>query len=174
MGWVGKDHPRKRLHWFEEAVAGLGGDDVAAVLLGAGLGDAALRLRRSGVRCSHFPREGHAIADYPAVYRLLDCLVVTSETESGPLVLFEALASGVPVVSTPVGWAPYLAAAAPGHVRLADSPSAITAELGRARAERAALFEQRHAIAGLVAEWTLEGWVSRSIQLAASLAIEAG
>jgi glycosyltransferase involved in cell wall biosynthesis len=38
----------------------------------------------------------------------LDVLVVASTTETGPLVLLEALACGVPVVSTPVGRAPEL------------------------------------------------------------------
>ena len=38
----------------------------------------------------------------------LDLLVIASERETGPLVLLEALASGVPVISTPVGRAPEL------------------------------------------------------------------
>jgi glycosyltransferase involved in cell wall biosynthesis len=47
-------------------------------------------------------------ADLPAVLNALDLLVVASERETGPLVLLEALASGVPVISTPVGNAPDL------------------------------------------------------------------
>lgn len=39
----------------------------------------------------------------PAFYHSLDCLLVTSETESHPLVVYEAMASGVPVITTPVG-----------------------------------------------------------------------
>ena len=42
-------------------------------------------------------------ADLPAVLNALDVLVVASERETGPLVLLEALACGVPVISTPVG-----------------------------------------------------------------------
>ena len=41
--------------------------------------------------------------DLPAVLNALDLLVVASTSETGPLVLLEALACGVPVVSTPVG-----------------------------------------------------------------------
>jgi glycosyltransferase involved in cell wall biosynthesis len=47
-------------------------------------------------------------SDIPAVLNALDALVVASATETGPLVLLEALACGVPVVSTPVGRAPEL------------------------------------------------------------------
>jgi glycosyltransferase involved in cell wall biosynthesis len=41
--------------------------------------------------------------DIPAVLNALDLLVIASTTETGPLVLLEALSCGVPVVSTPVG-----------------------------------------------------------------------
>lgn len=46
--------------------------------------------------------------DLSAVLNALDLLVVASERETGPLVLLEALACGVPVISTPVGRAPEL------------------------------------------------------------------
>lgn len=46
--------------------------------------------------------------DLPAVLNACDLLVVASERETGPLVLLEALATGVPVISTPVGYAPDL------------------------------------------------------------------
>lgn len=39
----------------------------------------------------------------PEFYHSIDCLLVTSETESHPLVVYEAMASGIPVVSTAVG-----------------------------------------------------------------------
>jgi glycosyltransferase involved in cell wall biosynthesis len=46
--------------------------------------------------------------DLPAVLNAFDLLVVASTRETGPLVLLEALATGTPVVSTPVGYAPEL------------------------------------------------------------------
>ena len=46
--------------------------------------------------------------DLPAVLNAFDLLVVASMRETGPLVLLEALATGIPVVSTPVGYAPEL------------------------------------------------------------------
>ena len=46
----------------------------------------------------------------PDMLNALDLLVVASTTETVPLVLLEALACGVPAVSTPVGRAPELLA----------------------------------------------------------------
>jgi len=51
---------------------------------------------------------------YPKFYRALDALLITSHVEGGPYAPMEALASGVPVVSTPVGWMPQLAKDSPG------------------------------------------------------------
>lgn len=46
--------------------------------------------------------------DIAGLLNALDVLVIASTTETGPLVLMQALACGVPVISTPVGWAPQL------------------------------------------------------------------
>jgi glycosyltransferase involved in cell wall biosynthesis len=46
--------------------------------------------------------------DMPAVYRELDIVVSTSNTESRPLAVMEAMASGLPVVATRVGGVPDL------------------------------------------------------------------
>jgi len=43
--------------------------------------------------------------DYPDLYETLDGVVVTSKTEAGPACILEALAKGLPVVSTPGGMA---------------------------------------------------------------------
>ncbi len=179
VGWIGRNHPRKRLSWFVEAMCGLrpAPGEVEATLIGLelepprglSLQDGADRLRRRGIPCRICAREVHPISDYPRLYRELDCVVITSTTEAGPLPLFEALATGLPVVSTPVGWAPNLAERAPRHVRLARNPAEITAlleELGGAREE---IFEQRLEIAGLVEEWRLDDWMLEVVDLAGSL-----
>lgn len=65
--------------------------------------------------------------DLPAVLNALDLLVIASTTETGPLVLLEALACGVPVVSTPVGRAPELLS--PEALFPIDNPAALTERL---------------------------------------------
>ena len=171
VGWVGRDHPRKRLSWFLEAI-GDGrafGGRVRVVLLGAELEAARDAFVHRGVDCRHYPRAAHGITDYPAIYHQLDCLVITSSTEAGPLCLFEALASGLPVVSTPVGWSPLLSKAQVRYVRLAPDPAAIRSELLDIRQEREGLFGERATIAGLVERWNLEDWVLAVLHMAAGL-----
>jgi len=176
IGWVGRNHPRKRLPWFVESVLALAPprEELRAVLLGEGLEGAAGSLRAAGVECSLHPRDTHPVAEYPRVYQGLDALVITGETEAGPLPLFEALASGVPVVSTPVGWAPLLAPEDSPWVRIAGSPAEIAAHLDELRPYRDEMFERRRDAAALVSNWTLEGWVSEVLQAADALAAQPG
>jgi glycosyltransferase involved in cell wall biosynthesis len=171
-GWVGKNHPRKRLSWFVEAMLAVRRESapLRAVLIGEDLGDAAARLRAGGVECLHYAREVHPITDYPRLYHEFDALVITGTTEAGPLPLFEALASGLPVVSTPVGWAPHFARASPAWVYLAQDPAGITAQLETLRRSREELFEQRSEISRTASAWRLEEWVRQVLELARSLA----
>lgn len=139
-------------------------------LIGSGLGDAAAGLRAGGVDCRLYEKDAHAFSIYPRLYQGLDCLVITSSTEAGPLTLFEALATGLPVVSTPVGWAPYFADRAAQYVRLAGNPDEIAAALEQLRSEKQEMFDKRFEIAQLVKEWSLDSWLLAVLNLAGSLA----
>jgi glycosyltransferase involved in cell wall biosynthesis len=172
VGWVGRNHARKRLGWFVEAILELGlrPAPLRVALIGSGLGDAAASLRANGGDCSFYDKDAHEISTYPQLYQSLDCIVITSSTEAGPLPLFEALATGLPVVSTPVGWSPYFSDEAPRYVHLASNPHEIAVCLEQLRSEKQEIFDKRFEIAGLVKEWSLENWLSAVIELAVSLA----
>jgi glycosyltransferase involved in cell wall biosynthesis len=66
------------------------------------------KARQLGGRRVRFLHGGH-VGD---AYAAMDCLLVTSPAEGGPLVVLEAWLAGVPVVSTPVGAIPEIEAAA--------------------------------------------------------------
>lgn len=172
VGWIGREHPRKRLGWFVQAILelGLGPEQLQVALIGSGLGDAAAGLRADGVDCRLYDRDSHPISTYPQLYQNLDCVVITSTTEAGPLPLFEALATGLPVVSTPVGWAPFFSGQAPRYVHLAGDAQEIAAQLKQLRVQRQETFASRFEIAGLVKQWSLDGWLLAVLALAASLA----
>jgi glycosyltransferase involved in cell wall biosynthesis len=171
IGWVGRNHPRKRLNWLLEAVKELSvpASQFEVVFIGEGLSDAATVLSANRIRCTYFDRSSYGIATYPKLYKRLDCLVITSSTEAGPLPLFEALATGLVVVSTPVGWAPYFAFGFPRYVRLANSIDEIKLHLTALKAEKDLIYDERFEIARLVEEWSLDGWIRAVLELAGSL-----
>ena len=105
VGIVGDLIPLKGQQTFLEAVQ-LGPADVYYLIVGRARPgddesrDYGLRLRALSHPWTIFT--GYR-PDIQAVLNSLDLLVIASERETGPLVLVEALACGVPVISTPVG-----------------------------------------------------------------------
>lgn len=173
IGWVGRNHIRKRLGWFLEAVTSmeLATADFEVVLIGEGLGGAASILEGRGIRCRYYDRKDYSIDVYPSLYKELDCLVITSSTDAGPLPLFEALATGLVVVSTPVGWAPHFDQRFPRYVRLANDIDEIKSHLSNIAKERDSIFSERTAISATVSQWSLDDWIREVVGVAGSLVV---
>ncbi len=97
--------------------------------------------------------------DLPLVYAALDALVLASTSEGFGLVLVEALAAGVPLVTTPVGVAGEALDAGREYVRVdRPAPDAIAAALAEALdPERAA--ELRQAGLAAAARFSLDAQV---------------
>ncbi len=72
---------------------------------GPGWNEFVSKLRESGASIVYEP---YVVDDEDLAksYRVLDLLLVTSKIEGGPVPVLEAMASGIPVVSTPVGVVP--------------------------------------------------------------------
>jgi predicted SAM-dependent methyltransferase len=92
---------RKGENYFIEALR-LAKKEISpfVVLLGKGHEDIAHRLREMEIPffAGFVPGE-----ELPMYYSALDAYVITSLKEGGPLTAFEAMACGVPVITTPVG-----------------------------------------------------------------------
>ncbi|WP_454062492.1 glycosyltransferase family 4 protein [Candidatus Nitrospira salsa] len=75
---------------------------LATLIIGPGWEDLEGRLQAEGIMAVHIPYQldHYEIA---RMYRALDVYWVTSRIEGGPVPLLEAMASGIPCVSTPVG-----------------------------------------------------------------------
>jgi glycosyltransferase involved in cell wall biosynthesis len=90
-----------------DAVERLRGDlPVVVMLTGPARGYVKQGLERLGVPYIHRYVQSHA--DLVECYHALDLYFVSSREEGGPMGLMESMASGVPVVATPVGMAPDL------------------------------------------------------------------
>jgi hypothetical protein len=115
------------------------------VLTGRGWGRAARRLREAGVNVVHRLLGNHS--GMLEVYRALDAYVVTARIEGGPHPALEALASGVPLVATPVGMIPDLLRDGVNVLMVPkDDPSAVVGKLAALQSDRDAA--DRLAIAG--------------------------
>lgn len=114
VAWVGTDRPEKRLGLARAAVERLREDGSAP----------AVRL----VEVS-----GRAHTEVPTWLRAADALLLTSTAEGSPLVVREALACGVPVVSTAVGDVPKLLDGLPGCTVVAERMPAGTRTPGTRR-----------------------------------------
>jgi glycosyltransferase involved in cell wall biosynthesis len=140
------------------------------ILVGKNLERLAANISALGIECVLHGRAEHPIETYPELYGKMDCLLITSVTEAGPLPLFEALATGIPIAATPVGWAPHFAALAPQFIRLGGSPAELAANVVSLCRKRKEVFERRHEIAALVATPRLDSWFSEVLSLAVSIA----
>lgn len=171
VGWVGRDHWRKRPEFLVETMERFRDlcPTVRVVLIGKELDSLHARISAAGIECVLHDRRNTSIAEYPRLYQELECLLITSCTEAGPLPLFEALATGVPVVSTPVGWSPHFAAIEPAFVRLGDTPEELAQGLAGVWRNSPELFEARARIAALAASPRLDTWFVETLQLAAKL-----
>jgi len=100
VGWLGRSDPVKRAAWVVQVVSMFEDDDVCAVLAGEGLQRAIDNPRAdSRVMPQRIIQLGWQ-TDPSAFLHAIDVLMLPSLTEGVPNAAFEALACGVPVVSS--------------------------------------------------------------------------
>jgi glycosyltransferase involved in cell wall biosynthesis len=91
------------------------------------------------------------------LFAAFDVFVVSYRTEGSPIVLFEALAGGVPIVATRVGGAADVVSPAKAALVCADDPAALAAEI-RAAHRRAPTAQGR---ARLARDFSVTPWLKR-------------
>lgn len=76
--------------------------NLETLIIGPGWQALAQDLRHQGISCTHVPYKitHEQVAKF---YQALDLFWVTSRVEGGPVPLLEAMATGIPCISTPVG-----------------------------------------------------------------------
>src|SRR5688572_23230950 len=135
------------------------------MLLGDRLDAAHNALTSARVPYAYPRRQDNPIERYPALYHRFDCLVISSLSEAGPLSLFEAMACGIPVVSTRVGWAPALVEHEVTGF-LVDTVEETRAAIRAVLTQRDFWHAQRMTIRERVSGMTLESWIDENLKLA--------
>ncbi|HEU0052311.1 MAG TPA: glycosyltransferase [Longimicrobium sp.] len=106
VGWVGRLSHEKGPDVLLDAIARLTDLPLVVTLVGDGAQRAALAARASHGELAGCVRLIGRVDDAAALMAGFDVLALTSRTEGTPMVLFEAMEAGVPIVATSVGGVP--------------------------------------------------------------------
>jgi glycosyltransferase involved in cell wall biosynthesis len=123
--------------------------------------------RIPGVETLYYHRSCMPLERYPELYAAMDVLCITSRIDAGPLSLFEALACGTPVLSTPVGWSTRLLNGENGWVY---GHGELAAALEDARS---ATFAAPDVIRASLGDCWLDGpggWIEQTLEMARKVA----
>jgi glycosyltransferase involved in cell wall biosynthesis len=165
VGWVGRVSREKGLDVAIEALSlasRSGETDVRLVVAGEGTERAALQARSASLGLGGRVRWLGTVRDAGRYFSAFDALLISSRTEGTPVVLFEAMAAGVPVVATRVGGIPEVVSDSEALLVPSEQPEALAAALHALRRDPGAARERALAAgARLRAEHGLEPWIDR-------------
>ena len=173
LGWVGRLGREKGADVLLDALPAMPNDTFVA-LVGDGPERTALRQQAEALAvspriswCGSMPNAGRLM-------RAFDALVLSSRTEGTPMVLFEAMSAGVPIVATSVGGVPDVVGRGEALLLAPEDPVALAAAVHELRANPA-LAQARAAAAmrRVSAEYRVEPWLTLHDAVYAS-AVSAG
>jgi glycosyltransferase involved in cell wall biosynthesis len=159
LGWVGRVSREKGVDVFIDAISSLQDRKVHAAVLGDGP-ERAHEQARSDVLS---PGQFHWLGSVPGAARYFaafDVFVLSSRTEGLPMVLLEAMAAGIPIVTTGVGGIPDLLSSAEAILVSPDDPLALADAIrgsisdGEASVARARLAQRRQRETFAVGPWS--------------------
>src|SRR5207248_3076381 len=144
-----------------DALAGVSDLPLVVSMVGNGTGRSALQARARSLRLDRVFWQG-ALRDAARLFPAFDVFVLSSRTEGTPIVLFEAMASEVPVVATRVGGVPDILSADEAALVPPNDPVALAAELRAIYRDPAPARERaRRARARLESDFSLGPWLAR-------------
>lgn len=173
LAWVGR-----RALLDGRDVSGL--DDVIAAvralrrplrlrLIGERLDTVAAALRREGIDCRALGLAQCPLARCAEWIARFDAVAITTRADSGPWPLFDAVRAGVPVVATPVGWAPRVLGDGESGV-LVDDAAGLSAGIEAVLARRAHWRARRATADARLPGSGFDAWAQASLRLAVELA----
>lgn len=162
LGWVGRLSPEKGPDVLVEALALLKDLPFTASIIGDGPERGRLRARGAAVGVTDRILWHGAKPEASRLFPAFDVLVLSSRTEGTPIVLFEAMAAGAPIVATRVGGVEDVVTPTEAVLVTPESPAALADAIRAVWSDRAGAAARAVAArARLRARFALEPWLAR-------------
>jgi glycosyltransferase involved in cell wall biosynthesis len=162
IGWVGRLSAEKGPDVLLDALVHLTDLPINASVIGNGGEQRSLHARARHLGIERQIRWHGTVPDAGRCLAAFDVFVLSSRTEGTPIVLFEAMAAGVPIVATRVGGVPDVLSPAQAALTVPADPAALAAGIRavycdpKAAGERAERARER-----LLRDFTLPPWLGR-------------
>jgi glycosyltransferase involved in cell wall biosynthesis len=129
LGWVGRLSEEKGPDVLIESLRHVKDIPITVSIIGDGPRQRSLRVQAERLGVSDQIRWHGVVPNAERVFAAFDLFVLSSRTEGTPVVLFEAMAAGVPVVSTAVGGIPDVVSAEEALLVRSEDPRALAAAM---------------------------------------------
>ena len=146
IGWVGRLSHEKGPDVMVAALARAGMPEGSLVSVIGDGPDRSKLVAQAQALCVEDRIAWHGtVIDAARLVTAFDVLVLSSRTEGTPMVLLEAMAAGVPIVTTRVGGVPDMLSEAEALLVRSGDPAALATAVGKVRAEPHAAAMRAHA-----------------------------
>src|SRR5881296_1071188 len=129
VGWVGRLSVEKGPDVLLDAIGHLGDLPIVVSVLGTGRERGVLLDRARALGLAERIHWHGVVPGAARLFSAFDVFVLSSRTEGTPVVLFEAMAAGVPIVATGVGGVPDVMSSTESVLVSPDDPVALAAEI---------------------------------------------
>jgi len=162
IGWVGRLSREKGADVLLEALGRLRDVPFVASFVGTGPEQPVLERRASELGLAERIRWHGLVPDAGRLFPGFDVVVLSSRTEGTPIVLFEAMAAGVPIVATAVGGVPDVVGEDEALLVPSEAPDTLAAAIRAVFAmPEAAAARARGAQERLRRRFSMEPWLRR-------------
>src|SRR2546428_2946716 len=166
VGWAGRLSKEKGPDVLLDALVHLTDLPLSVSILGDGRESRSLAARARQLGVERHVRWHGIVPDAGRRFAAFDVFVLGSRTEGTPIVLFEAMAAGVPIVATRVGGVPDVVAPTEAALVAPDDPLALAAAIRTVYHDPAAALARAHrARERLRRDFTVPAWLDRYAEI---------
>ncbi len=162
IGWVGRLGREKGPDVLLDGLVHLTDLPLSVSIVGNGAEQRSLRARAERLGVERIVQWHGLVPDVGRLFAAFDVFVLSSRTEGTPMVLFEAMAAGVPIVAARVGGVPDVVSSSDATLVPPADPVALAKAIRAiCRDPGVASGRARRARERLYADFTLPPWIAR-------------